>query len=82
MEMAKTPKAIVKNNKAGDIKMSQVLVADKRYQGKYVAFDTKKGKKIVAFGEDVGKVILKASEKCTGTPAIVFVPKEDTAYVY
>ena len=30
--------------------MSQVLVADKRYQGQYVAFDSQKGKEVVAFG--------------------------------
>ena len=62
--------------------MPQILVTDKRYQGKYVAFDAQKGKKIVAFGEDVGQVIFKAREQGVDTPAIVFVPKEDTAYVY
>ncbi len=62
--------------------MSQVLVADKRYQGKYVAYDPRKGKEVVAFGDDVGDVINNAREKGVGEPAIVFVPKDDTAYVY
>ncbi|MCD4830230.1 MAG: DUF5678 domain-containing protein [Anaerohalosphaeraceae bacterium] len=62
--------------------MSQVLVADKRYQGKYVAFDPLKGKDVVAFGEDVGDVINKARGKGVGEPAVVFVPKDNTAYIY
>lgn len=62
--------------------MSQVLVADKRYQGQYVAFDPQKGKEVVAFGGDVGDVINQAREKGVGEPAIVFVPKDDTAYIY
>lgn len=63
-------------------KMPQVLVADKKYQGKYVAFDPPKGKEIVAFGEDVCDVINIAKEKGVEDPAIVFVPKDDVAYIY
>ena len=63
-------------------KMTQVLVADKQYQGKYVAFDPKKGKEVIASGLNAGMVIKKAREKGVSVPSVVFIPKENTAYVY
>lgn len=62
--------------------MSQALVADKKYQGKYIAFDPAEGKSVVAFGQSAGTVIKKARKRGVKTPAIVFVPKEDVAYIY
>ena len=63
-------------------KMTQALVADKKYQGKYVAFDPVEGKSVVAFGQSAGTVIKKARKRGVKTPAIVFVPKENVAYIY
>ena len=36
------------------IQNKRVLVNDKKYEGKYVAFDSSKGKKIVASGKNPG----------------------------
>ncbi len=62
--------------------MTRALVVGQIYQGKYVAFDPEKGKEIIAFGEDVGEVVNIAREKGVVDPAVVFVPKDDVAYVY
>lgn len=62
--------------------MSLALVADKKYQGKYIAFNPDEGKKVVAFGRDAGTVIKKARARGVKTPAVIFVPKEDVAYIY
>ena len=62
--------------------MSKVLVADKKYQGKYIAFNPSGEKKVIASGQNAGTVIKKAREKGVEVPAIVFVPKENTAYIY
>lgn len=63
-------------------KNNRVLVTDKRYEGKYVAFDTSKGKKIIASGRNPGKLIEKVRRMGVSTPSIVFVPKHDAAYIY
>lgn len=62
--------------------MPQTLVANKKYQGKYVAFDPDKDKTVVAFGRNAGTVIKKAQDRGVKIPAIVFVPKENVAYIY
>lgn len=62
--------------------MSQALVANRKYQGKYVAFDDSHDNKIVAYGQNAGVVIEKARQRGVNVPSVVFVPKEDTAYVY
>ncbi len=58
------------------------LVAAKKYQGKYVAFDPDKGKTVIAYGKNVGKVIEKARKKGVECPAIAFVPEEGVTYIY
>ena len=60
----------------------QVLVTDKKYEGKYVAFDPSKGKKIIASDKNPGKLIDKVRKMGISVPAIVFVPKQDMAYIY
>lgn len=62
--------------------MTIALVANKKYEGKYVAFDPDKNDVVVAFGQDAGVVIKKARAKGIKVPAVIFVPMEDTAYVY
>lgn len=63
-------------------KKIRVLVTDKRYEGKYVAFDTSKGRKIIASGKNPGKLIEKVRKMGVNTPSIVFVPKHNAAYIY
>lgn len=60
----------------------RVLVTDRKYQGKYVAFNPAKGKRVIASGTSVRVAIRKAHEQGVDAPAIVFVPKEDVAYIY
>ena len=64
------------------VKNMKVLVSDKKFEGKYVAFDASKGKNIIASGRDPGKLIDKVREMGVSVPAIVFVPKENMAYIY
>lgn len=64
------------------IKSSQALVTERKYQGKYVAFSPSKGKKVIAFGANPGAVIEKARKLGVDVPGIVFVPREDIAYIY
>lgn len=64
------------------VKNMQVLVTEKKYEGKYVAFNTAEGKKIVASGRNPGKLIDKVRKMGVSIPCIVFVPKGNTAYIY
>ena len=63
-------------------KNTQVLVTEEKYEGKYVAFDSSKGKKIIASGKNPGKLISKARKLGVSIPSIVFVPKGNAAYIY
>ena len=63
-------------------KQRRARITDRKYQGKYVAFNPSEGKKIIASGRDPGVVIQKARKKGVSVPAIVFVPKEGVAYIY
>ena len=65
-----------------NVKKTKALVTDKKYEGKYVAFDSSKGRKIVASDRNPGKLIDKARKLGIDVPAIVFVPKGNTAYIY
>jgi hypothetical protein len=65
-----------------NVKQTKALVTDKKYEGKYVAFDSSKGRKIVAADRNPGKLIEKARKMGIDVPAIVFVPKGNTAYIY
>jgi len=62
--------------------MPEALMTNKKYEGKYVAFDPEKSEKVLAFGQNAGTVIKKARERGAQTPAILFVPKKNTAYIY
>jgi formylmethanofuran dehydrogenase subunit D len=65
-----------------NVKNHLKLTVESKYQGKYVAFSSSEGKKVIASGRDAGIVIEKARKKGVDTPAIVFVPKEDVTYIY
>jgi len=65
-----------------NIKNKRALVTDKKYEGKYVAFDSSKGRKIIASDRNPGKLIDKARKMGIDVPLIVFVPKGNTAYIY
>ena len=63
-------------------KKPRVLVTEKKYQGKYVAFGSLKSRSILASGSNAGRVIAAAKRKGTPEPVIVFVPSQDVAYLY
>jgi formylmethanofuran dehydrogenase subunit D len=65
-----------------NVKNHLKLTVEPKYQGKYVAFSTSEGNKVIASGRDAGTVIEKARKNGVDTPAIVFVPKEDVTYIY
>ncbi len=59
-----------------------VLVADKKYEGKYVALESFISNKVVASGKDPEKVLNAATKSGAKEPVIVFVPKQNMAYIY
>ena len=65
-----------------NVKNCLKLIAESKYQGKYVAFSPSEGKKVIASGRNAGTVIEKDLKKGVDIPAIVFVPKEDVTYIY
>ena len=64
------------------VKNIQVLVTERQYEGKYVAFSPSEGKRVIASGRNPGKLIDKVRKMGVSTPAIVFVPKHNVAYIY
>ncbi len=64
------------------LKGLQLLVNEQRYEGKYVAFDPSKLSGVIASGRNPGAVIEKARKLGVDVPGIVFVPREDVAYIY
>ncbi len=63
-------------------KKQRPLVTDERYRGKYVAFASSGCNEVIASGSNPGTVIKNARNKGVEVPAIVFVPKENVAYIY
>lgn len=53
-----------------------------KYEGKYVAYDLSEGKKVIASGNNSGKVVDRAREQGVEVPTVVFVPKKGMAYIY
>ena len=67
---------------AKDRKKAGALVTGKEYQGKYVAFGGIGSSKIIASGRSVNSVTQRARKQGVEVPVIVFVPKDDTSYIY
>lgn len=61
---------------------SMVLVANKKYEGKYVALESFTKNRVVASGLDPVKVMSAATKAGAKEPVIVFVPKENMSYIY
>jgi len=62
--------------------VSQVLVNQKKYLGKYVALESFSVNKVVASGNDPATVMSRAKEKGIDTAVLLFVPEKPMACVY
>ena len=62
--------------------MSQVLLKDKKYAGKYVAIEDFGYEKVIASGESPQDVYAKAVGKGYKDPVIFFVPLENMVQIY
>jgi hypothetical protein len=60
----------------------QALVVDKKYEGKYVALASFADSTVIAFGDDPSEVLAESRKKGAETPVVVFITKDDTAYIY
>jgi hypothetical protein len=58
------------------------LLADKKYEGKFVALRSPCDTNIIAYGDDPCEVSRLAAEKGIKEPVIFFVPEADVEYVY
>lgn len=52
------------------------------YEGKYVAYDPKKGTKVIASGAKISTVVDRARKQGVNDPTVAFVPKEGMASFY
>ena len=61
---------------------SAALVAENKYEGKYVALESFTSNHVVASGKNPAHVLNAAEKKGIASPVIIFVPKEDITYIY
>lgn len=64
------------------IMSSLALVAEKKYEGKYVAFASFTDKRVVASGKDPVRVLNFAEKKGITEPVIVFIPRSNISHIY
>ena len=62
--------------------MSQILLKDKKYAGKYVAIEDFGSEKVIASGESPQEAYTKAIEKGRKDPVVFFVPFENMVQIY
>jgi hypothetical protein len=63
-------------------KRNQVLIAEKGYEGKYVALRSVSDRTVVASGNDPETVMQEARKQGMTNPVIFFVPSHDITLVY
>lgn len=61
---------------------SQVLVADKKYEGQFVALESFSTHRVVASGDNPSTVVEEARKKGVKTPVLLFVPQKDLTHIY
>jgi hypothetical protein len=62
--------------------MDNVLVKQKRYEGKYVAMPSFTDHKVITSGSDPDKAMKSALKKGITDPVIMFIPKDGMTYIY
>lgn len=61
---------------------TQVLVTDRRYEGKYVAMASFASRKVIASGDNPASVVERAQKKGVTSPVLVFIPKKNVTHIY
>ena len=62
--------------------MRQVLIKDKKYQGRYVALKDFDKPIVIAHSKDPLKVFKKSVAKGFKKPVVVFVPDKNVVHIY
>jgi len=62
--------------------MNNILVSEKRYEGKYVAMPSFTDRKVIASGNDPSKIMKSAAKKGITDPVIMFIPKGTMSHIY
>ena len=61
---------------------NQILIAEKGYEGKYVALASFLDRAVIAHGDDPKAVMAQARNAGYENPVIFFVPQSDVSLVY
>lgn len=69
-------------DKKNEMRGPEILVTDRKYEGKYVALRSFSDHTVLAFGDDPVSVMTRARKGRTDEPVIVFIPEHDMSYVY
>lgn len=72
---------MVRNGK-NEVHRPEILVVDRKYEGKYVALKSFTDNTVLAFGDDPVEVMKHAGKGESAEPVIVFIPEHNMSYVY
>lgn len=62
--------------------MEKILVADNRYDGKYIALKSSQDNTVVGSGENPQEALDEAKEKGVVNPFLFYVPDKDMIQIY
>ncbi|PKL91200.1 MAG: hypothetical protein CVV21_08275 [Candidatus Goldiibacteriota bacterium HGW-Goldbacteria-1] len=62
--------------------MHQVMIKEKKYQGKYVAVKSMKDTKVIASGSSMKIAFDKAVKTGVEKPLLIYVPEKNTVHIY
>lgn len=62
--------------------MEQVLITDRKYNGRYVAIKDFKDSTVISDGKDAQEAYEKAIQSGFSDPVILFVPLKDMVQIY
>jgi hypothetical protein len=58
------------------------ITVEKKYEGKYIAYDAAKSRKVIASGPNAAKLFIEVRKMDVKLPTIVFVPKHKEVSIY
>jgi len=62
--------------------MQQVLIKEKKYEGKYVAVKNINDTRVIASGQSMKTAYEKAVKKGVNKPLMIYVPEKNTVHIY